>query len=70
MHIPSGLHIAENVILEFGNRLKRIGNVLILQNVTNHLGCFGAFGKVYMVGAFDDRGNPVLDKCKVRQVNA
>ena len=69
MHISCRLHIAENVFLEFGDRLERIGNVLILPNVTDDFCSFGTFGEVYQICAFDDRRNTVLDKCKVRQVD-
>ena len=68
MHVPCRLHIAENVFLEFGDRLKGIGNVLILANITDDLCCFGAFGKIDKIGAFYDGRYTVLDECKIRQV--
>ncbi len=68
MHVSCGLHITKDVILQLWDRLQRIRDILILLNITNHLGCLRPFGEVNHVGLLDDRWYAILDECQVGQV--
>ena len=70
MHITSCLHVAQYVILQIRHGFENIGYVLILLNISNHVGRFGSFGKIDEVGTFDYGGYAVFDKCQVGEVDA
>lgn len=69
MHVTSRLHVAQDVILQLRHRLQRVGHVLVLLNVADHLGRFRPLGKVDEVRLFNDGRNAVLNEGKIRQVN-
>ena len=62
MNITSSLHVARDVILQVSHGFQGVGHALILLDVADDLGSFGAFGKVDQIGAFDDGGNTVFDE--------
>ena len=69
MHIPCRLHIAENIVLKFRNRLERIWDVLILLDITNHFRGFGSLCEVDVIGSFDDRWDAIFDESKICKIN-
>ena len=62
VHIARSLHIAQNVILQVADGLQGVGHVLVLLDVTDDFGGFGALGEVDEVGAPDDGGDAVFDE--------
>ena len=70
MHIASRLHVAQYVILQVGHRFQNVGYVLILLNISNHVGGFSSFGKIDEICTFDYRGYTVFDECQVGEINA
>ena len=70
MDVARRLHVGEDVILEFGNGLEGVGHVLVLLDVADDLGGFGAFGEIDEVGAFEDGGDAVFDEGEVGEVDA
>lgn len=69
MHIARRLHVGEDIVLQLGNRLQRVGYVLILLDIANDFGRLRALGKVDEIGAFDQRWNTVFDKGQVREID-
>ena len=70
MDVARSLHVGEDIILEFGNGLKGVGHFLVLLDVADDLGGFGAFGEVDEVGAAEDGGDAVFDEGEVGEVDA
>ena len=70
VHVTGRGHVAQDVVLELGHGLKRVGYILVLLDVANHLGRLGPLGKVDEVGLLDDGGNAILDEGEIRQVDA
>lgn len=62
MHITRGLHITQNILLQLRHRLERVGHVLVLLDVSDHLGGFRALGEVDERGFLDDGGDAVFDE--------
>lgn len=54
MHVTRCLHIAQDVILQVTHRLQRIGYVLVLLNVPNHLSRLRTLGEIDEVSLLDD----------------
>jgi hypothetical protein len=54
VHISSGLHVAQYIVLQVANGLKGVWDVLVLLNVSDDICGFGAFGEVDQVCLFDD----------------
>ncbi len=69
MYIASFSHVAENILLKIRNRIERVGYVLVLLYITNHLGRLGPLGKIDEVGVFDDRRNSIFDEGQIRKIN-
>lgn len=62
MHIPRGLHITQNILLQLRHRLERVGDVLVLLDVSDDFRGFGALGEVDEGGFLDDGGDAVFDE--------
>lgn len=69
MHITRSLHVRQDVVLKFWDRLQWIWDILVLLNVPNNFGSLAALSKIDEVGLLDHRRNAVFDECKVRQVD-
>jgi hypothetical protein len=63
VHIASGLHVAEYVILQLGNGLKKITDILVLLNIPDDFRCFGSFGEIDKASFLDDGRDSVFDEC-------
>ena len=70
MHVASGLHVAQYVVLQISDRFEGIWNVLILLNIPDDVSGFGAFGKVDEVGPFNDRGYAILNEGEISKIDA
>lgn len=70
VHVAGSLHVAQDVVLQLRHRLQRVGDVLVLLDVADHLGRLCTLGKVDEVGLLDNRRDAVLDEGKIRQVYA
>ena len=46
VHVARRLHVAEDVVLEVDDRFEGVGHVLVLLDVADDFGGFGAFGEV------------------------
>ena len=62
MHVACRLHVAQYIILEIADRLEWIGHILIILDVADNIGGFGALRKVDKVRAFDNRRNAIFDE--------
>ena len=62
MDVARRLHVTEDVVLQVAYRFEGVRNVLVLLNVADDVGCFGAFGEVDEVGALDNGGDAVFDE--------
>lgn len=69
MHVSCRLHIAQNVVLKLGNRLKRIWHILILLDVANHFRGLGSLRKVDQIAALDDRRNTIFNEGEICEVD-
>jgi hypothetical protein len=70
MHITGLSHIAEDIFLQIGDRVERVGHVLILLDVADDFGRLGALGKVDEVGVLDNRRDSVFDEGEVGEIDA
>lgn len=70
VHVARLLHVAQDVLLQLRHRLKRVRHVLVLLNVTDHFGRFGALGEVDEVRLLDDGRDAIFDESQVGQVDA
>ena len=62
VHVACGLHVGEDVVLQLGDGLQGIRDVLVLLDVADDFGSFGALGEVDEVGLFDQGGDAVFDE--------
>jgi hypothetical protein len=69
VHIPSRLHVAQDVVLQVADRFEGVGDVLILLNVSNDVRGFGAFGEVDEVSSFDDGGYAIFDESEISEID-
>lgn len=70
MYIPCRLHVTQDVILQIADWLEWVGHVLVLLDVTNDFGGFGALGEIDELCAFYDGGYAVFDEGQVCEINA
>lgn len=54
VHVTGGVHVAQNIVLQFWDRLQRVSNVLVLLYVANDLCRLCPLRKVDQIGLFDD----------------
>ena len=69
MHVSSSLHVTQDVVLEFWHKLERIRHVLVLLNITNHLGGLRPLCEVDQISLLDDGRNTILNEGKISQIN-
>lgn len=69
MHITRCLHIAQDVLLKFGNGRQRVRDILVLLNVSDDFCGFGPFGKVDQCCLLDNGGYTVLNERKIGKIN-
>ena len=62
MHVACRLHVVQDIILEIADGLERVGHVLIILDISDHIGGFGALREIDKVRAFDDGGNAVFNE--------
>ena len=62
MYISRSLHVLQDIILQVTHGSQRVRDVLVLLNIANDLGGFGAFGKIDETCAFDDTGDAVFNE--------
>jgi len=70
VHIPGRLHIAQYIVLQVADGLERVGDVLILLNVSDDISGFGSFGEVDEVSTLDHGWDAVFDESKVGEIDA
>lgn len=68
MHVASGLHIAQNVVLQLRNGLEEVGHVLVLLDISNNFGGLEALVEIDQIGRCVGR-DTVFDERKVRQID-
>lgn len=68
VYVTGGLEVVEDVILKFGDRLKEVGDVLVLLDVADDLGGLGSLVEVDQFG-WCERRNTVLDERQIRQID-
>lgn len=70
MHIPSRLHITQYILLQLWDGLQGVWDILILLDITDHLGRLGPLSEVYQRRLFYDGGDTVLNEREVGEVHA
>lgn len=69
MYVPGSLHVTQNVVLQLLHRLERVWDILILLNVTYHIGRFCPLGKIDCGSLLYDGRNTIFNEGQVRQVD-
>ena len=70
VHVARRLHVGEDVFLQLGDRLQRVGDRLTLLDVADDVCGLGAFGEVDEIGGFDGAGDSIFDEGEIGEVDA
>jgi hypothetical protein len=68
VYIACRLHVRQDIVLQFRDRLQWKWHILVLLDIANHLGGLCAFGKVDKVRFFDEGGDTVFDEGQVGKI--